>query len=105
MYQCTYILLCLKLNRSVNFYIHGVYNIKSDDKDGNDTQCAFISLWIYNILCELCNVIIQPINTIVLVLFKIYPMPYLSHVHNMLYNVRTLDNNLLCYYLEINCIF
>ena len=98
MYQYTYILLCLKLNRRVNFDIHVVYNIRTDDKDGNDTQIALISLLIYNILCELCNVIIQTINKIVFVLFKIHPMPFLSHVHNMLYNVRTLENNLPCYY-------
>ena len=56
--------------------MHGIYNIKSDDKDGNDTQIALISLLIFNIICELCNVIIQPILKIVLVLFNIHPMPF-----------------------------
>ena len=101
MYQCTYIWLCLKLNRRVNFDIHGIYNIKLDDKDRNDTQIALISLLIYNIICELCNVIIRPINKIVLVLFKIHPMSFLYHVHNMLYIVRTLENNLPCYYFNL----
>ena len=89
MCQCTYILLCLKLNRRVNFDIHmiGLSKIKSDNEDG--TKIALISLLIYNILCELCNVIIKPINKIVLSLFNIHPMPFLSHIHNMLYNVRT----------------
>ena len=41
---------------------------------------------------------VKPINKIVLALFKIHPMPFLSHVHNMLYNVRTHENNLPGYY-------
>ena len=82
----------------MNFDIYGVYNIKSDNKDGNDTQIALISLLIYNIICEFCNVIIQTINKIVFILFKIHPMLFLSHVHNMLHNGRTLENNLPCYY-------
>ena len=98
MYQCTNIALCLNLNRRVNFDIHMVSKIKSDIEDRNCTKIALISLLIYNILCELCNVIIQPNNKIVIVLFKIHPMSFLSHVHNMLYNVRTLENNLPGYY-------
>ena len=39
MRQCTYILLCLKLRR-VNFDIHRVYKIKSDNEDGNGTKIA-----------------------------------------------------------------
>ena len=72
MYHCTYILLCLKLNRRVNVDIHRVSKIKSGNEDWNGTKIALISLLIYNILCELCNVIIQPINKIVLPLFKIH---------------------------------
>ena len=98
MYQCTYILLCLKLNRRANFKIHRVSKIKLDNEDGNGTKIALISLLIYNIISELYNVIVKPINKIVLALFKIHPMPFLSHVHNMLYNVRTHENNIPGYY-------
>ena len=102
--MCTYILLHFKSNKRVNFDIHKVSKIKSDNEEGNGTKIEPISLLIYNIIyyiiiCELCNVIIQPINKIVLALFKIHPMPFLSHVANMLYNVRTLENNLPCYYI------
>ena len=93
MYQCTFILLCLKLNRRANFKIYRVPKIKSDNEDGNGAKIALITLLIYNIICELYNVIVKPINKIVLGLFKIHPMPFLSHVHNMLYNVRTHKNN------------
>ena len=62
MYQCTYILLYLKLNMRVNFDIHGVSKIKSDDEDGSDTQIAIISLLIYNIICELCNVVLYSMS-------------------------------------------
>ena len=98
MHQCTYTMLCLKLYRRVNINIHRLSKIKSVDEDENDTQIALISLLIYNILCELSNVIIQRINKIVLALFKSHPMPFISHVHNMLYNVRTLEINLPYYY-------
>ena len=67
----------------MNFDIHRVSKIKSDDEDENDTQITLISLLIYNILCELPNVIIERINKILLALFKIHPMPFLSHVYNM----------------------
>ena len=104
--MCTYILLHFKSNKRVNFDIHKVSKIKSDNEEGNGKKIEPISLLIYNIIyyiiiiiCELCNVIIQPINKIVLALFKIHPMPFLSHVANMLYNVRTLENNLPCYYI------
>ena len=75
-----------------------VYNIKSYDEDGNDTQIVLISFLIYNILCELSNVIIHTIDKIVFGLSKIHPMSFLSHVHNMLYNVRILENKIPCYY-------
>ena len=91
-------MLCLKLNRRANFKIHRVYKIKSDNEDGNGTKIALISLLIYNIICELYNVIVKPINKIVLAVFEIHPMPFLSHVHNMLYNVRIHENNLPGYY-------
>ena len=78
--------------------ISNIHKIKSDNEDGNGSKIALISLVIYNIICELYNVIIKPINKIVLALFKIHPMTFLSHVHNMLYNVRTYENNLPGYY-------
>ena len=78
--------------------IHRAAKIKSDDEDENKAKIAFISLLIYNILCELANVIIQRVNTIVFTLFKIHPMPFPCLVHNMLYNVRILEKNLPYYY-------
>ena len=54
-----------------------------------------IFLLIYNILSE-CT--IQRINTILLSLSRIHPMPFLYHVHNMLYNVGTTEEKILYYY-------
>ena len=57
-----------------------------------------ILLLIYNILCELTNVTIQRINTMLLALPKIHPISFLYHVHNMLYNVWTIEEKIPYYY-------
>ena len=60
-------------------------------------QSIYISIFllIYNILSE-CT--IQQINTILLALYRIHPMPFLYHVHNVLYNVGTTEEKILYYY-------
>ena len=62
-------------------------------------QSIYISifLFIYNILSG-CT--IQQINMILLALYRIHPMPFLYHVHNVLYNVGTTQekNTILLFY-------
>ena len=57
-------------------------------------QPIYISIFllIYNNLSE-CT--IQQINTILLALHRIQPMPFLYHVHNVLYNVGTTEEKII----------
>ena len=89
------------MNNYNNLYDYSIpHKLKESRSEAMQCKCLLINLAniqlimqsIYTSILLLINNIIseftiQQINMILLALSRIHPMPFLYHVHNMLYNV------------------